>query len=376
MESVARLAVDELVSEAVFVSSTDPISKIVGVLRNSNSYEVMIREGNKIGMITLRDMLNVSNVVTKASSLLKFVPKLSMSATVQEAAQIMTDYRIRALPVVDNDKVLGRVTALSIINAFANRLSMKVKMKDIMTPSPITINADDVASKAKNLMIRRKIDHLPVINDGKLAGVVSSAHIVNAMIPSEGVERGYRGLDTTRRLEVPIKDLMTALFITSKAEEEITSVLSKMTKQNATCTVVALWDEIQGIATHRDYVKLVASPKEKPQVPAYIIGLPDDPFEAEAAKDKFIRTVNALSGSFPYILEARANIKVSEVVKGKERRRYEVSVRIKTAKETYSYAEVGWELPAIFDVLSDRIKRLLTQKQTRRKDVVRAEYPE
>jgi ribosome-associated translation inhibitor RaiA len=112
-------------------------------------------------------------------------------------------------------------------------------------------------------------------------------------------------------------------------------------------------------------LKLLAEP-EKEEVPIYIIGLPDDPFEAEVAKDKFRRAINLLKRRFPYIEEARSIIKISTPMKEKERRRYEVKVAIKTTKQMLTYSETGWDLPQIFDILTDRMKRLMTQK-TRRK---------
>jgi hypothetical protein len=57
---------------------------------------------------------------------------------------------------------------------------------------------------------------------------------------------------------------------------------------------VTQWEELQGIATHRDFMTLLAAPKPESDVPIFMVGLPDDPFEAEATKSKFRRTVNQL----------------------------------------------------------------------------------
>lgn len=147
--------------------------------------------------------------------------------------------------------------------------------------------------------------------------------------------------------------------------------LSRMLTLDKTCILVAQWDEIQGIATHGDFIALLAAPKEKPEVPIYIVGLPDDPFEAEVAKQKFKRTINQFHKVLAQILEARSVIKSTTSTPGKERRRYEVTVHIKTPKNSYSYASSGWQLTEIYDTIIDRLKRLLPQKERRRNQYVR-----
>lgn len=103
-----------------------------------------------------------------------------------------------------------------------------------------------------------------------------------------------------------------------------------------TCALITVLDMVQGIVTLRDYVKLVAEPEVKPEIPVYMVGLPEDPFEAEVAKSKFLNAVGKLKRGFPEIEEARSVIKISESFKGKERRRYEVDAVIKTPSPSVS----------------------------------------
>ena len=112
---------------------------------------------------------------------------------------------------------------------------------------------------------------------------------------------------------------------------------------------------------------LLAEVESEPEVPVYMVGLPDDPFEAEAAKKKFKRSVSQLHKVVPDIIEARSIIKTKLSDPKKERGRYEVTVHIRTTKDTYSFEHSGWDLPGIYDAVTDRFKRVLTQKQQQRK---------
>ena len=94
-----------------------------------------------------------------------------------------------------------------------------------------------------------------------------------------------------------------------------------------------------------------------------IVGLPEDPFEAEIAKRKFETVVDRVSRSLPDLLEARSVIKTSE--RAGQRHRYEVEVELITPRKTTSFGASGWSLPEIFDELSNKMKRVTTKKRER-----------
>jgi len=87
------------------------------------------------------------------------------------------------------------------------------------------------------------------------------------------------------------------------------------------------------------FPKLIFAKETKSDTPVYIVGLPDDPFEAEAAKIKFTRLINSLSKFIPQILEARSIIKSSS--SGGQREHYKINVFIKTAKDNFIYSSSG-----------------------------------
>jgi CBS domain-containing protein len=233
-----------------------------------------------------------------------------------------------------------------------------------MTSQPITVESLDKIAKARNLMIRREIDHLPVMSEDKLVGIVMSSDIVRAKVPKVAPRKYSRVHEPLRRLDPHVGGLMHTHLETCSPDDDALGVLTRIIKAHSTYSLVTRWEELQGIVTHRDFMKILMPPKET-AVPTYIVGLPDDPFEAEAAKAKFERVVQRVRRSYPDLLEARAVIKHSR--SSGERRRYEVQVQFKTTKEVQTYTEAGWELPAVFDVISDRLKRLTTERRGARR---------
>ncbi|MFH1327912.1 MAG: CBS domain-containing protein [Candidatus Bathyarchaeota archaeon] len=365
-----ELEVRELQTPAILVSPSASVSAVLGVLKDLNVYEAFLTTQNKVGMITLRDLLKVYNITTrKIGSLIVYVPKLSPTSLVSEAARIMMEYRVRALPVVEGNKVTGEITSLAVIDAMRGIKDLaKLKAKNMMTAQPITLFENDQVSKARRIMIRRKVDHLPVLSDvKKLCGMLTSSSLVFNMIPSEAAELGARGLKAQRRLDFPVKNIMEPYVATCELNDGLLSIIDKIVDQKRSYLTVMLWEEVQGIITHRDIVKLISEPAIKADIPVYMVGLPEDPFEAEVSKSKFIKAVNLLHKSLPSIMEARSITKTSASVKNKERKRYEVKVSIKKPRGGYTFSETGWNLPAIYDILLNRMKRIVASKPSKKK---------
>jgi CBS domain-containing protein len=361
---LGKLAVGDLKEDAQVVDSDTPISKIIGLLREWNAYSVFTQRGDKVGVISIREILKVANITNrKTASIITYVPKLDPTERVGRAAEIMEEHRVRTLPITANREIVGQITAEGIGKALDPQYLKKYKIKSIMTSNPIVISADDPVNKARSLMARRKIDHLPVTDNGKLAGITTSAHIVLKMLPSHGVETGALGAEKQNRFDYPLRRIMDTDVVTCDAEDKISDVLEKMQSRQSTYAIALLWSEIQGIVTYGDFLKLIAAEKSHLEIPVYIVGLPEDPFEAEATRDKFLRTISGLRRAFPDIIEARSIIKTKEI-RG-DRRRYEVSVSLRTPTDTHSYTEGGYDLPSIYDVLIERMKRLLPQRSRR-----------
>jgi len=367
LETIRASKIDSLVTDLAEVALESNLRKVISVMAEKRVHEILIPDKNRCEIITLTDTLRAS-IETKPETLVTHVPVMTMETTVGEAARIMTDYKIGAVPVSNGHKITGQVTFLNFLNLLKGNLADR-RISSIAKESPVTMNADDSAAAARELLSRKRINHIPVKQRDKLVGLVTSTQILAVLPARERVGTKSRSPETWSGLDFPVKDIMDPDPLTSPPQNSAEESLKKMLRLDKTCVLVAQWDELQGIATRGDFTALLAEPEEKSEVPIYIVGLPDDPFEAEVAKQKFKRTINQLHKILPQILEARSVIKTS--TPGKERRRYEVTVHIKTPKNSYSYAASGWQLAEVYDTIIDRLKRLLSQKERRRNQHVK-----
>ncbi|MGP8069002.1 MAG: CBS domain-containing protein [Candidatus Bathyarchaeia archaeon] len=369
IEDLRNQPVEAFISSLVELPSTSNLSKVMGLLTARGVYEVFLPEGFRCGIVSARDVLRAGNFeAAKADVLMTYVPMLSKSTTVREAARIMADYRIRALPVSDGKALVGQLNSASLLNQLGGKIGEEMRMTSLATKSPITLDGSSPVAKARDLMIQKRIDHLPIIRDQRVAGVVTSTDVISRIVRHQ--ERlGGKSMEPEMRrsLSFPVDEITDPIPLTCLPETSADHALEIMLKGGKSCVLVTHWDELQGIATHRDFMKLLVEAEPEPEIPIFMVGLPDNPFEAEAATAKFKRAITQLNLILPDMLEARSIVKTKFTKPEKERGRYEVTVHIKTPQDTYTYTEGGWELPAIYDILADRLKRLLSRKTGQRR---------
>ncbi|MFI0789893.1 CBS domain-containing protein [Streptomyces lydicus] len=97
-----------------------------------------------------------------------------LDATLEEAARRMAEAHVGALPVVEDDHVAGVITDRDlVVRALARGLSPQVRVEALMSTDPVTVEADTPVPAAMHAMGTIDARHLPVVDNGRLVGVVS-----------------------------------------------------------------------------------------------------------------------------------------------------------------------------------------------------------
>lgn len=186
LETLRKSKLEMFKSNPLVASPKSSMSEIVGILEKNNANEIFIEDGEKVGAVSIMDILRASDVLgMKASSLMSFVPKLLPSDPVGRAAAFMSDYRLRSFPM-GRKEVDGVVTVQSLCRALLPIEEFgKIKIDKLMKKDPVTIGKNESASKARSLMGQHSIDHLPVLDSGKVCGILLSNDVVISMFPKE-----------------------------------------------------------------------------------------------------------------------------------------------------------------------------------------------
>ncbi len=132
--------------------------------------------------------------------------------TVTQAAHVMVDNRIGALPVLEGEKLVGIVTEgdlimqdvklefptyLHLLDGFIMyppatarfeselRKAVAADVRAVMTADPVTVQADSPVEDAATLLVDRDVSRLPVLDGDRLVGVVSKSDIVRSLLLGE-----------------------------------------------------------------------------------------------------------------------------------------------------------------------------------------------
>ena len=109
------------------------------------------------------------------------VKTVRLEDTIKFAAQIMNENHIGSLVVVSGSgEVVGILTERDIlVDVVATGKSAdNVKVADVMTPNIITISPDKTLEEAADVMTENKIKKLPVVDNGRLLGIVTATDLI------------------------------------------------------------------------------------------------------------------------------------------------------------------------------------------------------
>ena len=104
--------------------------------------------------------------------------------SVGEVVTRLAEHRIGALPVVDNGAVVGIFSERDIVYGVAKHGSafLAKTVGEVMTSPAITVTADTAILSALSMMTKRRIRHLPVVENDRLTGFVSIGDLVKHRI--------------------------------------------------------------------------------------------------------------------------------------------------------------------------------------------------
>ena len=109
---------------------------------------------------------------------------IETSARVGDAVQLLAEKRIGAVPVLENGLVAGIFSERDVIAGLLREGAAVLEraVAEVMTAPAITVAPEQSVLAALSLMTRRRIRHLPVIEEGRLAGFVSIGDLVKYRI--------------------------------------------------------------------------------------------------------------------------------------------------------------------------------------------------
>jgi CBS domain-containing protein len=100
------------------------------------------------------------------------------STTIRAAAEMMRDAHISCLAITEGDRLIGIVTARDFTNkVLAEGMDPATPVSAVMARDPMVLTPDNLGSDVLNRMLEHRIGHLPVVDDGKLVGMITQTDL-------------------------------------------------------------------------------------------------------------------------------------------------------------------------------------------------------
>lgn len=128
--------------------------------------------------------MKVSDILqTKGTAIIS----VTGNSTVLEALKLMSEKNIGAVPVIENEKLIGifseRDYARKII--LKGKSSADTPISEVMTEKPFIIDPNNSTEDCMEIMSDKHIRHLPVVKGDKVVGMISIGDVVKAIIQSQ-----------------------------------------------------------------------------------------------------------------------------------------------------------------------------------------------
>lgn len=123
------------------------------------------------------DMSQVSEILTEKG---RRVLKIDADASVLEAVELMVEENVGSLLVTDSGDVTGIVTERDYLRrvALEGRTDAETSVREIMSSPLIVVTPETAIAECMALMTNKRIRHLPVVDAGEVAGIISIGDLV------------------------------------------------------------------------------------------------------------------------------------------------------------------------------------------------------
>jgi CBS domain-containing protein len=214
------------------------------------------------------------------------------NATVPEAAKLLSEHGISAVPVVDKQsRVIGMVSEGDLLHraetgterrcswwlemvSSTNKLageyikSHSGKVKDVMTCDVLSVTKETPVADIAVLLETHRIKRVPVLRDGKLVGIVSRANLVRALAmtingAADGAEADDRSIRDRLLAELKAQKWAEVSPANVTVKDGVVHLWSSYMSEREKRALVVAAESIPGVRRVEDHMRLV---------PAYLLG--------------------------------------------------------------------------------------------------------
>jgi predicted transcriptional regulator len=352
------------------VNENDALSRCLDLFKKEMPPVLaVLNDKNKYTGVIARRWITRSRLdpaTTKVKTLMRPAPKVDPTVSLSKAAKLMIESGIRQLPIFEGKKLAGFITDENIIHGAVTQEWGNTKIKEIMTKAPYTIEANRSVGAVLSLFREHGISHVPVIDNGKLVGIISIQDIIEHVFqPPTRQTLGEIVGEKVRTLSIPAKGVMSSPAITVQTDTSLKEAEKKMHKYDISCLAVLSQERLVGIVTKLDFLEPISQMgtlERKFTVQFAVKDIKINPDEHSFMMDEFdtfarkYENLFKTGTLFAYIKTHGTNQKGVPLI--------HCRLQLRTVKGSFFSSGEGWGIEPTFRVALDRLdKRILRSKE-------------
>jgi len=107
-------------------------------------------------------------------------------ATLESAMRMMVEHNVGVLPVSDGKRLVGILSERDFLRRVLYRgVSLQATVRDVMTERIFTVQSSDSIERCMEMMTEQRVRHLPVVDAGRLVGVLSIRDVVRVTVEDQ-----------------------------------------------------------------------------------------------------------------------------------------------------------------------------------------------
>ena len=329
---------------------------------------VLDDKGFYVGMVSrrsiLRTRLDLSRI--KVKSLMTAAPEVSLGDSLSRVAKLMIGSGVRQLPVIEKGKLVGFVTDEAVIHAVVGAEWGSNPVESIMTRAPHTLEANRSVGAVLGLMREFGISHVPIMEKGRLAGLVSVQDILeNLYFPPKRMGNMDVAGDRIDTLGVAAKGIMNAPVITVDPKKNLRDCEQLMHNHDISCLCVVEGERLVGVVTKLDFLEPISQMEIAERRLTIQFGLKDVEISPEQ-QDFMMAEFDSFSHRFQEAFQLGSLFVYMKSHRGTNMRgtpMVHCRLQFRTTRGSFFAASEGWGIEPTFKVALDRLERRLLRSK-------------
>ena len=364
---------DIMSKNVICLSPEDTVSELISLVEKNHIREVPIVENKKLkGIVYSKDIARkgITNPQkTKIAKVVKSHPAtVSPDQDINEAAELILKNGLIGLPVVEKGKVVGIISMHDIINVSSKTKQFRQTRAEQIMSLPETITNDVDIGKARLLMREKNISRLPVVDsNNKLSGVVTIFDLLKAVKPRERIGFYSMAAEKETIMGIPVSTIMNKKPVTIDGKNSLNEIVSLIDKNKIDGVIVLEGDQPVGVVTEKDLLEVYVSSFKQKGIFYQISGLKDE-------DDFIVATVNRMIRDS---LQKLTKMTKSEFFflhvkrydkKGKVK--YSIRTRLMTERGVFVSKSYAWDLREAVDMALDKLEKIIIRGKEHKKDKI------